>query len=348
MFHRITCPTCQHKFTVPEAAMGQRQTCPNCQALFLAGKSTAETPGADPMKQQQVAAGAAPMNKTMLGETDPPAPPIKYNCPRCKAALESPVAEALTKKPCPKCGGRLQVPAAPKTPAPVNPLNKTILASDESGAAAPPIPSATVLSTPSSHAEKSTPAPAKAGFGPLAIAGVGAGGLVVLALLACVIAMLFTGGDREKIKAQQEAFEKAQRDLVELQNSIKQKEELIALKRSMEAEQQKKWDLFMDEHRRKVADQERARQREIDMLADDAQKAKLRERARQEKEDADRREREEAAKKAQVESDLKRELDKLRNDLNTQNQKAQETRVIVSQPPPVYYPPWHYRYYYGW
>jgi hypothetical protein len=73
MFHRITCPTCQHKFTVPEASMGQRQTCPNCQSLFLAGKSVADAEV--PMKLLAPPAGD-PLNKTMLGETEPP---IKYN-----------------------------------------------------------------------------------------------------------------------------------------------------------------------------------------------------------------------------------------------------------------------------
>src|SRR4051812_7511237 len=106
MFALIACPACQHKFTVPEGAMGKRHNCPNCQTPFLAGKSVAEADVS--MKLQP--AGASALNKTMLGETEPP---IKYNCPRCKKALESPAIEALTKKPCPSCGQRLQVPAAP-------------------------------------------------------------------------------------------------------------------------------------------------------------------------------------------------------------------------------------------
>jgi DNA-directed RNA polymerase subunit RPC12/RpoP len=72
----------------------------------------------------------------MLADSGPAQPPIKYNCPRCKAPLESPASEALMKKPCPKCGQRLQVPAAPPPPAPVAAggpnLNKTMLAGDES------------------------------------------------------------------------------------------------------------------------------------------------------------------------------------------------------------------------
>ncbi len=127
MFAKIACPTCKHKFTIPEGAMGSRQTCPNCQSLFLAGKSVGE---ADvPMKSEPAA--AVPINKTMLGET---APPIPYNCPRCKEPLQSPAIEAGTKKPCPKCGGRLQVPAAPPPTAAQPHLNKTLLASDETNA----------------------------------------------------------------------------------------------------------------------------------------------------------------------------------------------------------------------
>ena len=82
--------------------MGSRQTCPKCQAAFFAGKSTAEAKaGAVP------AAGAQPSySKTMIGEA---APPIKYNCPRCKAALEAEGIEAGTKKNCPNCTQRHQV-----------------------------------------------------------------------------------------------------------------------------------------------------------------------------------------------------------------------------------------------
>src|ERR1022692_3161640 len=151
MFAVITCPACQHKFTVPEAAMGKRQTCPNCHSPFLAGKSVAE--GEVPMKLQ--AAAVAPINKTMLGETEPP---IRYNCPRCKKPLESPAIEAGTKKPCPACGGRLQVPAATPAAPPQPANNKTILASDETApqatgvkAGQPSSSPAAATTVPSSH-----------------------------------------------------------------------------------------------------------------------------------------------------------------------------------------------------
>lgn len=134
MFSRISCPSCQYKFTIPEGDMGKRQVCPNCQSPFFAGKSVSDG-AAVPMKKEAAAEGS--FNKTMLGDTATAAL-IKYNCPRCKTPLESPAAEGGTKKPCPSCGQRLQVPNAPPPPAAAAPnLNKTMLAGDEP--AAPPI-----------------------------------------------------------------------------------------------------------------------------------------------------------------------------------------------------------------
>ena len=134
MFSRISCPSCQYKFTIPEGDMGKRQVCPNCQSPFFAGKSVSDG-AAVPMRKEAAAEGA--FNKTMLGDTAAAAL-IKYNCPRCKTPLESPAAEGGTKKPCPSCGQRLQVPNAPPPPAAAAPnLNKTMLAGDEH--AAPPI-----------------------------------------------------------------------------------------------------------------------------------------------------------------------------------------------------------------
>src|SRR6516164_7171509 len=109
MLTLISCPTCHHKFTIPEGAMGKRHTCPNCQSLFVAGKSVAEEVAKRGAPSMLSAAANAPsmlsagakgpggMDKTMLGEVD--AAPIKYNCPRCKKPLESPASEAGTKKP---------------------------------------------------------------------------------------------------------------------------------------------------------------------------------------------------------------------------------------------------------
>src|SRR5687767_5833597 len=119
MFAKVMCPGCKYQFSIPEGDMGKRQVCPNCRSPFIAGKSETEGVGAAAAPAFSAAAptGAQPaFAKTMLGETGGPA--IKYNCPRCKAALESPVSEAGIKKPCPSCGQRLQVPNPPPAPMP--------------------------------------------------------------------------------------------------------------------------------------------------------------------------------------------------------------------------------------
>jgi serine/threonine protein kinase len=87
------------------------------------------------------AAPAAPLqasySKTLLGDS---APPIKYNCPRCRTPLEASASEAGTKKNCPNCSQRLQVPAPTKLEpvAPPANLNKTMLAA--SAPAEMPVP----------------------------------------------------------------------------------------------------------------------------------------------------------------------------------------------------------------
>lgn len=118
MMSFVTCPTCQHTLKIEEGQMGRRHTCPSCNSPFLAGASHGA--GAPP-------AASPPINKTMLGEIEPP---IRYNCPRCKKALEDPASEAGTKKPCPYCGQRVQVPVAKA----VAPLNKTMLGQAEADA----------------------------------------------------------------------------------------------------------------------------------------------------------------------------------------------------------------------
>ena len=153
MIARVMCPACQYKISIPEGEMTKRQVCPNCQSPFIAGKTEAEAAmspppsmlASRPPREKSEAEAAMPPQpgyvRTMLADT---APPIKFNCPRCKAPLEAPASEAGVKKPCSACGQRLQVPAAPPPPAPVAAqpnLAKTMLAGDESRAApaAPPI-----------------------------------------------------------------------------------------------------------------------------------------------------------------------------------------------------------------
>lgn len=136
MVTNVTCPTCQYRFTVPEGAMGKRQTCPNCHSPMVAGKSEAPG-GAEPVasmlqgQQPVVPAAKVGLNKTMLGEA---APPIRFNCPRCKGVLEVPAGDVGQKMPCTHCGQRLQVPN-PTVPPP--PANKTMLGQD---LAAPAVP----------------------------------------------------------------------------------------------------------------------------------------------------------------------------------------------------------------
>ena len=108
MLANVTCPACQHRYWLDEGQMGTRQICPKCQAPFFAGKSRPET-----RAEGAPAASAKPSYaKTMITEE---APPIKYNCPRCNAALEAPSSQAGTKINCPHCTPRLQVPAASKS-----------------------------------------------------------------------------------------------------------------------------------------------------------------------------------------------------------------------------------------
>ncbi len=142
MMTPVMCPNCQHKQLLDESEMGKLQSCPSCQASFVAGKSKAEGRGvlsSASMPQQQPSYA-----KTML--TDSESPPIKYNCPRCKAPLEVPASQGTTKTNCPHCSQRHQVPAAAKpaaASAPAPALNKTMLTGDEGStplpAALPPI-----------------------------------------------------------------------------------------------------------------------------------------------------------------------------------------------------------------
>src|SRR5437660_407532 len=128
MMSSVMCPTCQHKQLLPESEMGKLQNCPSCRSSFVAGKSTAQSRGA-PFPPPSSPSQPPGFNKTMLADSGAP---IKYNCPRCNAALEAPASQAGTKINCPQCTQRLQVPATSKAAPPPTPgLNKTMLASDE-------------------------------------------------------------------------------------------------------------------------------------------------------------------------------------------------------------------------
>ena len=378
MFAVITCPACQYKFSIPEGDMGKRHVCPNCQSPFFAGKSVAEAVGAAVSAGMAASAGTAAnpsYAKTMLGET---APPIKYNCPRCKAPLEAPAIEAGTKKPCPACGQRLQVPAAPPPAPAVAPpnLNKTMLASDESKAppikyncpnckkpfespaseagtkkncpacgqrfqipAATPAPNLnkTILASDESKAPAGgyppTSVPAAPGAGtapgqvvppstPFTPRNIAIAAVVLLLLLIAVPAFIRGGKHPDS-----DALAKAQLELEKLKLEIAAKEKALADQKIADGETLKKWSDKMeamireqDAQKRDKAAQEKWEQRKRDL---DAEFQKLREAAEARQKERDR--------------ELKEAL-----------QAQQKNQTIIQQPPVIYYPPYHPRYYWPW
>jgi DNA-directed RNA polymerase subunit RPC12/RpoP len=352
MFASITCPACRHKFTIPEGAMGSRHNCPNCKTPFIAGKSVPDKslPEAKeasvPMKYEP-APQPAGINKTMLGETEPP---IRYNCPRCKKPLESPAIEAGTKKPCPSCGQRLQVPAPPPPPPG---LNKTILASNEGNvlptAVAPGAPASLPMGTVAASPVPVAPAPAAAAPSfskPIAlIAGVLAGGIFLL-LCTCLLVVLLSGpsaADREKMALAQKQVADAQKELEELKRSIAAREAAVAQQKLIE-------DKFADMMRQIKDREDRAiRQAELDREAyrNDQQKAA------QAKQAADQKQRElddEKLKTLKQEQAARDALAKVQAELDALKQRQTQATTVVAQPPVVYsYPLYHpYRYWSPW
>jgi DNA-directed RNA polymerase subunit RPC12/RpoP len=379
MFAVVTCPACQYKFSIPEGDMGKRHVCPNCRSPFFAGKSVAEAVGtaSAPATASAPVTGANPSYaKTMLGET---APPIKYNCPRCKAPLEAPAIETGTKKPCPACGQRLQVPAAPppapavappnlnktmlasdesKAPpikyncpnckkpfespaseagtkkncpacgqrfqipaaAPAPNLNKTILASDESktgvqpGYSLPPVPAGAAGTVPAGQV-----LPAATPFTPrnLAIAA------VVLLLLLIAVPAFIRGGKVEDTAA----LAQAKLELEKLKLEIAAKEKAFADQKNAD-----------DAERKKMFDRMEALIREQDALK--------RDKAAQEKWDQQKREMETAYQKL-LEKNEARQKERER-ELQAALQAQQKSQTVIQQPPVIYYPPYHPRYYWPW
>jgi len=348
MLTLISCPTCQHKFAVPEAAMGERQTCPNCQSIFRAGKSVAETDGRG--KRSPLLKPA--LDRTMLAETEAP---IRYNCPRCKKALESPASEAGMKKPCPACTGRLQVPAAP-TPSSADPtLNRTMLASDESHipqSAAPTItrtaavhapvpPTVTPGPTVAPPVVKFTLLPAAGPARTYAIGGIIAAGVLVAFLL--VQGRSAANADYERALVAQKA------ELEKLKADMEQKDSLMREIRQAMLEKQKDDQRKLDDLDRKLKEERDSNLRYLASLEDKSLRDK--EKARLEKEERAREEEKQAAAKRQADRDLEFKLKLEALERERQNAKKQET-VIISQPAPVhpgYYYPWHPRYHpWGW
>lgn len=358
MMTLVSCPTCHHKFTIPEGAMGKRHTCPNCQSLFVAGKSVAEeearknapsmlsAAGPSMLSAGAGAGGKAPasMDKTMLGEVD--APPIKYNCPRCKKPLEAPASEAGTKKPCPSCGGRLQVPAAPPRPAAAavfDPLNKTLLASDESGlqasAPAPGMPLSSAPSAPSAPAATASPVapPAKK----WKIYAIAAAAVVVVGL-----AVVFVVG-KNAAAAEQEKFLNAQKaELDKIRQEIEQKTALMDMKRQMEEENQKKWQTIVKDYEARYKKLEDERDAERKAAASDEAKKEADRKAQERKRQLEDEKKAEELARAKAEADLKNQIDALKRQVDNANQ--QKTTIIQQAPPPIH--PWYYygRHYPWW
>lgn len=345
MLTLITCPTCHHKFTVPEGSMGQRRTCPNCEAIFVAGKSVAESNGpvgTEPRRglleraAEESQASKMPLDKTMLAETPQT---IKYNCPRCKKPLESPVSEAGTKKPCPHCSGRLQVPAKPAAAPGVDPLNKTMLGEAETIPAAKP---QAIPATPqAAPAVQTALVPEQNPWKKYAI-----GGGVGLLLLIVVLQFL---GKQSLDSEHAKLLHDQKTELEKLRADIEQKTALLLQQRDMDAKQRKDWDDLKakQDARQKEWDQERALElKRLASLNDEKQAADAKARL-----EAKQREREEEIRAAderrlKTERETRERLETLQRQLDNANQR---NTTIIQQPPPApAYPWWYYHRYYPW
>ena len=343
MLTLITCPTCMHKFTVPESSMGQRRTCPNCEAIFVAGKSVAEPNGrinGEPRRglleraANDAPAARPPLDKTMLGET---AAMIRYNCPRCKKALEAQASEAGVKKPCPECGGRLQVPNQPPSSAPAfDPLNKTILA--ESTPA--PHPSTPVYSTISAANPALADKPAAAALSPwkkyaAVCASAAVAGLVVL---------YFVGKHNAEVEHAR-LLENHKHELEMLKADIAQKTATFQQQQALEAQQRRAWEeqKAKQEARQRELDRERDNElRRLATLNDEKQAADARARLEQKQRELEDERRSAQEQRARSERETRDQLDALRRQLDNANNQ----RATIIQPPIVH--PWWYNRYYPW
>jgi len=340
MLTLITCPTCHHKFTVPESSMGQRRTCPNCQALFVAGKSVAEANGrghGEPRRGLlERAAADAPaakpaLDRTLLAEV---AATIRYHCPRCKKPLESPASEAGIKKPCPDCGGRLQVPAQPAAPA-VDPLNKTLLASAENGSAL----AAPAAAAPLPAAAESKPVPAPASpWRKYALGGLAAAASVAVA----AAAMLYFDG-KHKAELETNRLLLAQKhELDMLKAEIAQKTASFQQQQALEAQQRRAWEEQKAQQEARQRELERERDIELRRLAtmnDEKHAAEARARLEQKQRELEEERRAANDQRVRAERETRDQLEALRRQLDAANQ-----RTTIIQQPPVVYPWWYNRF----
>jgi DNA-directed RNA polymerase subunit RPC12/RpoP len=329
---KYSCPRCQTPLEAPATEAGTKKPCPSCgQRLQV------------PAPPPPAAAAPAPgLNKTMLAgdESAPPAPPIKYNCPRCKKPLESPASEAGLKKPCPACGQRHQVPAAPPAPGQPN-LNKTMLASDTAG----PAPSG---GQPGYAAATAPGAPAAAPAGQLTIGGytISARTLALaaaaLVLLIIVVPAVVRGGKTEDLAAaaaQRKELERATADVEQKKAELERltrfetetREKINALAAKQAAAEQRLHEELRDDLRR---------------ISDEKQRAEAEDRFREKERQMEQERLKSEEEQKKILAEAKAAIEAKAKELDAAKQ-AQQT--IIQQPPSVYYyPPYHWRYYYWW
>jgi DNA-directed RNA polymerase subunit RPC12/RpoP len=328
---KYTCPRCKAPLEAEAIEAGTKKNCPNCTQRHQVPAAPAAQPPARPA-----------LDKTMLANDEkaaPLAPPIKYNCPNCKKPLESPADQAGTKRNCPFCSQRLQVPAASAKPN----LNKTLLASDESGSPTPAAPGAhspngATGTVPASSASPTNPW--KQALTPRNVAI----GVVVLLLLLLVVPAVIRGGKVQDM----EALKKAELENERLRMLIEQ-QKLDMDRQAKGAEDARK--KFEDEMRDRRAHEDRIREdnrRALAMIEDDERRAALKKKQQQEQELRDKEARERDAKFQQLLEDSQRKLDQAKRDLEASQKKEHSTQTIIQQPPVVYYPPYHPRYYWPW
>lgn len=348
MLTLITCPTCHHKFTIPEDGMGQRRTCPNCESIFLAGKSVAESNGRINGSSRrgllERAAGddrspRPPIDQTMLGEV---APPIRYNCPRCKKPLESPASEAGTKKPCPSCGGRLQVPAAP-SPALDPSLNKTLLASDESQQpTTPSVPFACPAAQPAATAPTASPAPPALPAGRSLKYALGG-----LAAAAVAFAVLYFNGKHNAGLEYERLLQAQKQELDKLKAEIDLKTVSLQQQQQLEAQQRRAWEELRAKQETRQRELDREREFELQKIAalnDQKQAAEARAKLDQKQRELEEEKKAALEQRLKSERETREQLDALKRQLDNANNKT--TTIITQPPPPVY--PWHHYYRYPW
>ncbi len=400
MFKSITCPTCNHKWPVPEGTMGKRIHCENCQTPFIAGGSVATSTPPSPSQP-------GGFNKTMLGQQETL---IRYKCPRCQKLLQSPAFEAGKKKPCPECGQRLQVPAAPPPkPAgidktmlaesqggpqggpqglnktmltdaeqPVGGTNKTMLVSENQAPAAPPIryncPRCRIVIESQAHeagTKKNCPscgqrhkvpnASTLTGQGAMSGSGHGqqkpkgfweehfAGKPVKLAVvITCALVILFVvvpavirGGKIEDVQARKQA----ELDLAKLKAEIEAKQKAY----DDELRKKKQWADLMAKLKQKEDALERQRELDRQNLILQ-QNEKLRQKREQERADDERKLKLEMEKMKLKLEQQQAEAAKIKLELQQQNQAKQKAATVVERPVYQYVPAYDWRYYrpYPW